>query len=45
MVDLNAVLTSLNALERLSQKNVYFNLFKWHSNMVLKWRYNGILKE
>ena len=50
----NAVLTSWNALERLSQKSVSLKPFPWHSNsyltfnhlhgmfMTLKWHAHGI---
>ena len=54
MVGQNAVLTSLNELERLSQESVSLNPFAWQSNsyltfdhshgmyMTLEWQANGI---
>ena len=54
MVCHNAVLTSYNAFEWLSQESVSLNLFSWHSNsyltfnhlhgmeMTLEWNANGI---
>ena len=38
MVGQNAVLTSSNAFEWLSQESVSFNLFAWHSNSYLTFR-------
>ena len=35
MVGQNAILTSQNAFEWLSQKTISFNLFAWHSNSYL----------
>ena len=53
MVGQNAVLTSKNALERLSKESVSLNPFAWHSNSyirhlairitcTLEWYANGI---
>ena len=40
MVGQNAILTSSNALERLSQKSVSPNPFVWHSNSYLMFNHS-----
>ena len=40
MVGQNAVLTNLNALERLSQKSVSLNPFAWHLNSYLTFNHS-----
>ena len=40
MVGQNTVLTSWNALERLSQKSISLNPFAWHSNSYMTFNHS-----